>query len=62
MQTLALGHADNLLPADRRVIVVSALPPDIDGILDPTETFSLSGYVVDIPNRKSGHLTAPFIR
>ena len=49
IKTLALGQAENLLPANHAVIVSAGLPRDIDGILDPTEAYSPLGYVIDIP-------------
>jgi len=54
IKTLALGHEENLLPAHHAVIVSGGLPPDIDGILDPTEAYSPFGYVIDIPNHEIG--------
>lgn len=52
IKTLALGHAENLLPANRNVIVSPGLPSDIDGILDPTEAYFPFGYTIDLPNRQ----------
>jgi hypothetical protein len=52
VKSLALGQAENLLPANRRVVVSGGLPPDIDGLLDPTEAYSPFGYVIDIPNHE----------
>lgn len=33
-------------------MVVSGLPRDLDGVLDPTEVFSPLGYVIDVPRRE----------
>ncbi len=49
---LALGSADNLLPATFVAAVVPRLPGTIDGVLDPTEAFSPFGYSIDLPNRE----------
>lgn len=49
VQELALGDADNLLPANGSVIVSNALPSDIDGVLDPAEAFWPLGFVIDLP-------------
>jgi hypothetical protein len=50
-QTLALGQRNNRLPRVGRLVVVETLPPDVDGILDPTEVFGDTGYELDFPNR-----------
>jgi hypothetical protein len=49
---LALGTRGNNVPGTVTAAVVSNLPADIDGVLDPTEAFSPFGYSVDIPNRE----------
>jgi Aspartyl protease len=49
---LALGNPDNDIPGSFTAAVVSNLPRDIDGILDPTEVFSPFGYSVDLPNHE----------
>jgi hypothetical protein len=49
---LALGQPGNRVPASVAAAVVANLPASIDGILDPTETFSPLGYSVDLPNRE----------
>ena len=46
---LALGDSSNLLPSKQTALVVS-LPPNLDGILDPTEAYTPHGYSIDIPN------------
>lgn len=46
---LALGGAANVLPSRGKVAVADAVPPDLDGILDPTEAFAPLGYVIDFP-------------
>ena len=52
IRTLALGDAENLLPAKGTVIISGGLPLEIDGILDPTEAYSPFGYIIDIPNHE----------
>ena len=49
---LALGQPDNRVPGNVVAAVVDSLPRAIDGVLDPTEVFSPSGYSVDLPNRE----------
>lgn len=48
--SLAIGARENLLPARGLVIVTDALPPDLDGVLDPTESYWPLGYTIDLPN------------
>jgi hypothetical protein len=52
VKSLAVGQAENLLPANHSVIVGSGLPNDVDGILDPTEAFAPFGYVIDFPHHE----------
>ncbi len=52
---LALGERSNMLPAKGLVIVTDRLPPDVDGVLDPTESYWPLGYTLDM---ESGNLTA----
>jgi predicted aspartyl protease len=47
--SLAIGFRENLLPSKGLTIVAEGLPPEVDGILDPTEAFAPLGYVVDLP-------------
>jgi predicted aspartyl protease len=49
VRELAIGDANNLLPARGAVIVAGGLPQDIDGVLDPTESYWPLGYVIDLP-------------
>jgi predicted aspartyl protease len=53
--SLALGESDNLLPARGRFIITDALPPGVDGVLDPTEAYWPLGYTIDLPR---GELSA----
>lgn len=46
---MALGDSSNILPSKQTALVVS-LPPNLDGILDPTEAYAPHGYSIDIPN------------
>ena len=52
LQSLAIGDRDNYLPARGAVLVISGMPRDVDGVLDPTEVFSPLGYVIDLPQRE----------
>ncbi len=52
IQSLAIGESENYLPAKGEAMIVSGLPRDLDGVLDPTEAFSPLGYVVDLPQRE----------
>lgn len=52
LQSLAIGDRENYLPAKGAVLVISGLPRDLDGVLDPTEVFSPLGYVIDLPQRE----------
>src|SRR5258706_11027531 len=52
IQRLAIGDSENYLPAKGEARIVSGLPRDLDGVLDPTEAFSPLGYVVDLPQRE----------
>jgi Aspartyl protease len=46
---LALGTPDNALPTHSRILVTDSLPPDLDGIIDPSESFYPLGYMIDLP-------------
>ena len=48
--SLAIGVRENLLPGKGLAIVTDALPPDLDGVLDPTESYWPLGYTIDLPN------------
>ena len=50
--SLAIGAPENYLPAKGLVIVTDALPPDLDGVLDPTESYWPLGYTIDLPNER----------
>jgi hypothetical protein len=50
LDSLAIGARENLLPGKGFVIVTDALPPDLDGVLDPTESYWPLGYTIDLPN------------
>jgi predicted aspartyl protease len=52
IQTLAIGDSDNYLPAKGEAMVITGLPRDLDGVLDPTEAFSPLGYVVNLPQQE----------
>jgi predicted aspartyl protease len=52
INSLALGDRENFLPGRADVTVTTGLPPDIDGVLDPTPAFAPLGYVIDIPRRE----------
>jgi len=50
--TLAIGERRNYLPAKGLVIVSEHLPPDVDGVLDPSECYQPHGFVIDFPARE----------
>jgi len=52
IHSLAIGDSENYLPAKGLVMITSGLPRDIDGVLDPTESFAPLGYVIDIPRHE----------
>jgi hypothetical protein len=54
-RSLAVGFRENLLPGRGLVIVAPGLPSDIDGVLDPVESYAPHGFVIDMP---SGELRA----
>jgi len=49
VRSLAIGDRDNLLPATGAILTADILPIGIDGVLDPTESYSPLGYVIDFP-------------
>lgn len=51
-KSFALGRIENLLPANRTIIVSAGLPAGIDGILDPTDAYAPFGYVIDMPHHQ----------
>lgn len=53
---LALADRSNVLPSKQRALVVSNLPTDLDGILDPTEAYAPFGYSIDLPNQQINSL------
>lgn len=50
--TISVGGAENRLPSGGMAIVATALPPTLDGILDPTEAYFPLGFVLDYPGRE----------
>jgi predicted aspartyl protease len=48
VRSLAIGDENNLLPSQSTVVVTNGLPPDVDGVLDPTEAFWPLGYSIDM--------------
>src|SRR5712692_1382913 len=52
IRSLAIGDSENYLPAKGLVMITSGLPRDIDGVLDPTESFAPLGYVIDVPRHE----------
>jgi predicted aspartyl protease len=48
LRSLAIGDENNLLPSQSTAIVTNVLPPDVDGVLDPTEAFWPLGYSIDM--------------
>ena len=55
VRSLAIGDERNLLPSQGAVVVTNGLPPDLDGVLDPTEGFWPLGYSIDM---RRGELSA----
>ena len=49
---IAVGAPGNRLPSEQKALIVSNLPPDIDGILDPTEAYAPLGFSIDISNEQ----------
>jgi predicted aspartyl protease len=49
---MGLGDPGNTVPSQKTALIVSSLAPGIDGILDPTDTYSPYGYSIDISNEK----------
>jgi predicted aspartyl protease len=52
LRSLAIGESDNLLPARGLFVVTDRLPPEVDGVLDPTEAYWPLGYTIDLPNNE----------
>ena len=48
--SLAIGTPENLLPAKGLAIVTDALPADLDGVLDPTESYWPLGFIINLPD------------
>ncbi|MEK6283826.1 MAG: aspartyl protease family protein [Acidobacteriota bacterium] len=49
---ISIGERGNTLPTNQTALIVSNLPPDIDGILDPTQAYPPYGYSIDMPNER----------
>ncbi len=49
VRSLALGDSANQLPARPLVVVTDTLPPDLDGVIDPSESYYPLGYTIDLP-------------
>jgi hypothetical protein len=47
--SLAIGTPDNLLPGKGLAIVTDSLPEDLDGVLDPTESYWPLGFTINLP-------------
>lgn len=52
VDNLAVGDRDNFLPATGTALMADIFPSDIDGLLDPTESYWPLGYVIDFPSRE----------
>jgi hypothetical protein len=50
LRNLSISARENILPGKGLVIITDALPPDLDGVLDPTESYWPLGYTLDLPN------------
>ncbi len=46
---LAIGTRTNDLRPNQRAIIIDNLPPEIDGVLDPTDAYAPFGYTIDFP-------------
>lgn len=55
---MAVGERGNALPSSQTALIVSNLPPDIDGIVDPTHAYAPLGYSIDMPNEQIEALDA----
>lgn len=55
---MALDERANTLPSKQTALIVTNLPPDLDGILDPTEAYAPFGYSIDLPNEQMEALPA----
>lgn len=51
IRSLAIGDRDNLLPGTDTILMADIFPGDIDGVIDPTESYWPLGYVIDFPGR-----------
>lgn len=49
---MALGDRGNTLASPKTALIVPSLSPGIDGVLDPTDTYSPFGYSIDISNEE----------
>lgn len=56
LERVGVGDAANALPSQQDALIVSNLPSDIDGILDPTEAYAPYGYVIDMPRAQISSL------
>jgi len=62
---MAVGERGNALPSSQTALIVTNLPLDIDGIIDPTQAYAPLGYSIDLPNEQiealgaEGVLTRP---
>jgi len=51
-RSLAIGTPENLLPGKGLAIVTDALPSDLDGVLDPTESYWPHGFTINLPGAR----------
>lgn len=49
---LAVGNRGNVLPQRQAALIVKNLPPELDGVIDPTEAYAPFGYAIDMPNER----------
>jgi len=52
VERLAVGTRANTLRPNQHAIIIDNLPPEIDGILDPTDAYAPFGYSIDLPGRQ----------
>ncbi len=52
VRRIAIASLSNQISTNSLVIVARGLPPDVDGVLDPTTAYAPLGYVIDMPQHE----------
>jgi len=52
IRSLAIGDRENVLPSNGSTLTADIFPRDVDGVIDPTESYSPLGYVIDFSRRE----------